>query len=81
MENQETASQAEPAQAELLGALGIVLGQREGDIGAALRQLDAATGRYTGHLHHFLSKRSYQKAWDYLQGQADAAQAGSDHAH
>lgn len=47
--------------------LGVILGENEGDLRSALRELDQAAGQTTGELRHYLSKRSYAKAMDLLQ--------------
>jgi hypothetical protein len=49
-------------------ALGVLLGNREGDVRASLKELDGLATETTGHLRHYLAKRSYQKAWILLQG-------------
>jgi hypothetical protein len=49
--------------------LEVILQQREGDLAAAIRGLDALKSSTGGHLAHYLGKRSYQKAWILLQGE------------
>ena len=49
-------------------SLAVVLGQSPGDLAAAIRRLDQLKDRASGHLGHYLAKRSYQKAWLFLQG-------------
>lgn len=46
--------------------LAVVLGKKAGHLGETLRDLDEAAKDTAGELGHYLSKRSYQKAWDYL---------------
>lgn len=46
--------------------LAVVLGKKAGPLGETLQELDHAAKETTGELGHYLSKRSYQKAWDYL---------------
>lgn len=53
---------------QIMEHLEVVLQKRPGDLGAAIRQLDAVRARATGHLSHYLAKRSYQKAWILLNG-------------
>jgi hypothetical protein len=53
---------------EILENLEVVLQKREGDLARAILALDSAAERVTGHLAHYLKKRSYQKAWILLQG-------------
>lgn len=48
--------------------LAIILGHEPGDLAGAIRELDAIQGSVTGHLSHYLAKRSYQKAWILLEG-------------
>lgn len=48
--------------------LAVVLGHRTGDIRAAIAGLDALKQEASGHLAHYLAKRSYQKAWIQLEG-------------
>lgn len=38
----------------------------KGDLAQALGALDEVKSRTTGHLAHYLGKRSYRKAWELL---------------
>jgi hypothetical protein len=53
---------------EIRQCLGVVIGRREGDLAAAIRRLDELRDSTSGHLAHYLGKRSYQKAWILLGG-------------
>jgi len=48
--------------------LGVVLGREPGDLEEAIRTLDNLKTSTGGHLFHYLSKRSYEKAWILLEG-------------
>ena len=48
--------------------LAVILGHEGGDLAAAILALDELKGSVKGHLSHYLSKRSYQKAWILLEG-------------
>ena len=48
--------------------LAVILGHEEGDLGEAIRALDSLREAAGGHLGHYLAKRSYQKAWIFLEG-------------
>ncbi|NDV62989.1 hypothetical protein G0Q06_11045 [Puniceicoccales bacterium CK1056] len=48
--------------------LAVILGIDKGDLAEAISALDAAKLSATGHLSHYLAKRSYQKAWILLEG-------------
>jgi len=49
-------------------ALGVILGQNEGNLSSSLKELDALVPQMEGHLAHYLKKRSYTKAMAYLDG-------------
>ena len=49
--------------------LAVILQRKPGDILAAIRQLDELKSSASGHLAHYLAKRSYEKAWILLQGE------------
>lgn len=53
---------------EIRQHLAVILGFESGDLAAAIRGLDAARTSVSGHLSHYLAKRSYQKAWILLEG-------------
>ena len=53
---------------EIRQNLAVILGIEEGDLAASIRKLDTLKASVTGHLSHYLSKRSYQKAWILLEG-------------
>lgn len=53
---------------ELREQLGVILGKRPGDIRHAVQRLDEMKAEATGHLGHYLAKRSYEKAWIWLEG-------------
>jgi len=53
---------------EIREALSIVLGKAHGDLQEALVRLDGARSSVTGPLGHYLSRRSYEKAWILLEG-------------
>jgi len=61
--------------AALRNRLAVILGRNSGDLAAAIRFLDENRSRVPGSLSHYLAKRSYQKAWDWLEG--DNPEAGS----
>ena len=48
--------------------LAVILGHEAGDLETAIRTLDTLKVSATGHLAHYLTKRSYQKAWILLEG-------------
>ena len=48
--------------------LEIILQKKEGDLALAIKSLDSLKGAATGHLSHYLTKRSYEKAWILLNG-------------
>jgi hypothetical protein len=48
--------------------LAIILGNEPGDLAGAIRELDRIKETVSGHLSHYLAKRSYQKAWILLEG-------------
>lgn len=48
--------------------LRVILGMESGDIREALGRLDQLKDSASGHLAHYLGKRSYQKAWILLEG-------------
>jgi hypothetical protein len=48
--------------------LAIILGKESGDLETAIRMLDTLKESAKGHLAHYLTKRSYQKAWMLLEG-------------
>jgi hypothetical protein len=48
--------------------LAVILGHESGDLETAIRTLDTLKVSATGHLGHYLTKRSYQKAWILLEG-------------
>jgi hypothetical protein len=50
----------------ILKNLAVVIDPSTGDLVQSLKELDEAKSLTTGHLAHYLSKRSYQKAWDLL---------------
>jgi hypothetical protein len=50
----------------ILKNLAVVMDPGSGDLAAALKELDEAKSLTSGHLSHYLSKRSYQKAWELL---------------
>ncbi len=53
---------------QILQHLEIVLKKRSGDLAHAIGELDRMKGAATGHLAHYLAKRSYEKAWILLKG-------------
>lgn len=53
---------------EIRGALAVVLGKQTGDLEEAIRTLDHLKTSASGHLAHYLTKRSYAKAWILLEG-------------
>jgi len=55
-------------QEEIRSSLAIVLGKEQGDLQEALVRLDGARASVTGPLGHYLSRRSYEKAWILLEG-------------
>lgn len=50
----------------ILKNLAVVMDPGTGDLAKALKALDEAKSGTTGHLAHYLGKRSYQKAWELL---------------
>lgn len=48
--------------------LAVILGRESGDLAVSIRALDELKGSATGHLAHYLAKRSYGKAWILLDG-------------
>ena len=64
---------------QLRDHLAVILGHRSGDLPAAIAGLDQLKGSATGHLAHYLSKRSYQKAWILIEG--GDPEAGNCHSH
>ena len=48
--------------------LAVILGHKAGCLPEAIAALDEMKDSAEGHLGHYLSKRSYQKAWVYLDG-------------
>jgi hypothetical protein len=70
MERKAESQSVDAEQVERIrSALAVVLGKYEGgDLPAALRELDTCAGEVSGHLQHYLSKRSYAKAWEFLEG-------------
>jgi hypothetical protein len=53
---------------EIREHLGVILGKHPGDIRESLSRLDALQADVAGHLAHYLAKRSYEKAWIWLEG-------------
>jgi len=53
---------------KIRGHLAVVLGMGAGDLAASIRQLDILKETTSGHLAHYLAKRSYQKAWQWIEG-------------
>lgn len=53
---------------EIREALAIVLGKEEGNLSEALVHLDGVRASVNGPLGHYLSRRSYEKAWTLLEG-------------
>jgi hypothetical protein len=48
--------------------LAVILGKEQGDLAQAIGSLDRLKESVSGHLSHYLAKRSYQKAWILLEG-------------
>lgn len=53
---------------KILEQLAVILGRTTGDLPAAIACLDELRPSVSGHLAHYLAKRSYQKAWILLEG-------------
>jgi hypothetical protein len=58
----------EQLRTKILEQLAVILGHSGGDLAAAIACLDELRPSVTGHLSHYLAKRSYQKAWILLEG-------------
>lgn len=53
---------------EIRRHLAVILGKTSGDLAAAILALDGLKDSVSGHMAHYLGKRSYQKAWTLLEG-------------
>ena len=53
---------------EIRQSLAVVLGRTEGNLAEAIQVLDSLKVETSGHLSHYLTKRSYEKAWILLDG-------------
>ena len=53
---------------KILKELEVVLQKREGNLAQAIQSLDDLKSDVRGHLSHYLTNRSYQKAWILLNG-------------
>ncbi len=53
---------------KIIENLEIILQKREGDLASATLSLDSLKSAVSGHLSHYLTKRSYEKAWILLNG-------------
>lgn len=54
---------------EIRQCLAVILGHEPGDLQTAIRTLDSVKDSASGHLAHYLAKRSYAKAWILLEGE------------
>jgi hypothetical protein len=54
---------------EIKRHLAVILGREPGDLAGAIGALDQLRGETSGHLSHYLAKRSYEKAWILLSGE------------
>ena len=68
MGRKEQIMKEEQLRERIIENLEIILQKKEGDLTSAILSLDSLKSAVSGHLSHYLTKRSYEKAWILLNG-------------